>query len=149
METRGETVNCSYVCSCRLIAKAKDKQEICCTTTIVTHQSETIINTFRKLPLVCPVNNLHHSLSITQVFSSILTFYYLLIQESWGLSSVFSWCMHDPSFQEAEPYFVMNFFQQKMFSLFLLKMFFISSVIKMPPSLPCTNASQVKNLGQI
>ena len=61
MQTRGEIVNCSYISSCRLIAKAKDWQEICFTTSIVTHQSETLIYTFRELPRVFPVNNLHHS----------------------------------------------------------------------------------------
>ena len=50
VQTRGEIVNCSYISSCRLIAKAKDWQVMCCTTTIVTHQSETLINTFRELP---------------------------------------------------------------------------------------------------
>ena len=101
MQTRGEIVNCSNICSCRLITKAKDWQEICCTTSTVTHQSKTLINTIRELPPVCPVNNLHHSLSITQPFNSILTLCYLLIQESWGLCSVYScdecWCMGNPT----------------------------------------------------
>ena len=34
----GEIVNCSYISSSKLIAKAKDWQEICFTTSIVTHR---------------------------------------------------------------------------------------------------------------